>query len=123
MDITIINIVNRGEASEECVTLVAEKDCNLSGYIILDTTYLESGIVSNKSRHSYTFPKRSIKKGELVCLFTGEGEDEIDCCPEYVSHDFYWGLKKSVWNDDGDCAMLAHVKYGQTFHVAEAAKE
>ncbi|MCD3616437.1 hypothetical protein KX362_23410, partial [Escherichia coli] len=72
------------------------------------STY-ENGQVSNKHRHVYFFPDKSVKKGEYVILFTRSGKNKTGTWnddDDTVTHRFYWGLDTTVWNEDGDEALV-----------------
>ena len=48
----------------------AVRACNLNEYIVLDATYDEDGIVSNKHRHVYIMPNVNVNEGDFIWLYT-----------------------------------------------------
>lgn len=116
MDVKIIAVKNHGNAKEEYVLLEVTADCDIGHYQIGDSTYTSNGSVSNKLRHTYWFPDKPVKKGDLVCLRTSSGANETKTGSDGKQiHWFYWGLAVAVWNNDGDCAVLQHVPHWQFF--------
>lgn len=118
MKLEILSIHNHGNAEKEHVLLKVTEDCDVGRYILADTTYTSENDVSNKLRHVFWFPDKNIKKGELVSVWTGTGKNTVAQTAAGVPvHRFYWGLKSSVWNDDGDCAALLELSTWQFKHV------
>lgn len=117
MKVKIDKIENHGKEGEKIVLEVLE-DTNLGDFLILDTTYSSSGKISNKVRHPYWFPNKEVKKGDSVTLFTKEGKNiSLKMKNSKSIYFFYWNLKSFVWNNDGDCALLVHVKDCESYQV------
>lgn len=120
MKVKILSVHNQGNFDEEYVLLEVVSDCDIGKYVLADTTYTSTGTVSNKLRHVYWFPDKDVKKGELVSLRTKAGTNtELTNSSGTKVHRFYWGLKTSVWNDDGDCAVLLQTDDWQHFRATE----
>lgn len=115
MKLKIRSINEIGDASKEFVMLVALEDCDLDHYAIADTTYTEDNTISNKLPHFFWFPPKQVLEGELVVLRTGVGNNRtLNNSVGQKVHRFFWGLKSSVWNDDGDAAVLFEIKTWKT---------
>jgi hypothetical protein len=109
MDITIHSVDNKGDLTNEAIWFVIKEDINIGKYILSDTTYLESGEVSNELRHIYLFPNKNLKKGDWVVLYTKNGNNSSFLNKtKTTTHIYYWNLGHSVWNKGGDCAVLFH---------------
>lgn len=108
MKIGIHSIEHKGDLDKEVVWLdVLEDVAQLSHYMICDTTYLESGLVSNELRHVYWFPDAAVKRGDWIALRTKRGRNRTGSNDRgTASHTFYWGLGSTIWNKEGDCAVL-----------------
>lgn len=116
MDLKITSVHNHGKCNEEYVLLKATADCDVGYFMLADTTYTKKDSVSNKLRHTFWFPNKKIKKGDLVSVWTRTGEDTTTKTDSGTPvHRFYWGLKTSVWNDNGDCAVLLEIETWQLF--------
>ena len=114
MDLTIRAIRDAGNAKLERIVLKVCEDCNVGDFLIMDTTY-DGDRISNKLRHTYWFPDKVVKKGDLVILYTKEGKinEKINLSGN-TSHFFYWNLKETVWNKDEDCAVLFSISEYET---------
>ncbi|MDJ0388695.1 hypothetical protein QMO56_11280 [Roseomonas sp. E05] len=110
MKLKVLSVYNRGDATKEHVLLEAVEDCNANRYLLADSTFTGDGMISNRLRHTFWFPSKAVKKGELVSLWTGKGSNtEAANAAGTKIHRFYWNLGSAVWNDDGDCALLIEV--------------
>lgn len=111
MKMKIKSIHNHGKAGEEYVLLEVTEDCQVGAHILADTTFTDTGRVSNKLRHTFWFPDKAINAGELVVVRTGKGTD--DSYKNNIGtkvHRFYWNLALPVWNDQKDAAILVEIK-------------
>lgn len=115
MKIEIINLIDRGVANKERIWFRVIADCDLSFYIVFDTTYLSPNSISNLQKHSYWFGAKSVKSGDYVILYTGPGSPvESKNNDGSTNHFIYWGLEKTIWNKEGDCAVLFELNSWQT---------
>lgn len=115
MRLQIVAIGNRGSANQERVHLRVLADTNLSYYVVLDTTYVTPTAISNLLRHAYWFPSHQVKAGDNVVLYTGVGVNMSLTNPlGGTNHFFYWGLRETVWNNTGDCAVLMELSTWET---------
>lgn len=55
--------------------------------------------LADKANHVYTFPDFVLPAGGEVKVWTTSGQDS--------QSDLYWGCPQSVWNNDGDTAVLS----------------
>jgi hypothetical protein len=111
MNLKIIAINDKGNIEKEVVWLEAIAECNLQYFLICDTTYTDQDHVSNELRHLYWMPNLTIKKGDLIALHTRVGTNSSALNDrKTTTYHRYWNLGKSVWNKDGDCAILFNVK-------------
>lgn len=109
MDIVIHRVIRK---EPEHIVLKVIRNCNLSPYIIFDTTYDENGNVSNINRHSYFFGNKYVEAGDYIILYSGIGTRRIFLNNAKTNtHVFYWGFESgaSVWNDECDKALLVKV--------------
>ena len=103
----IVSVKNSGEIKDEYVLLKAEADCDVGDYLLTDSTYGSDESPSNKLRHVFFFPVQAVKKGEFIVLWTRVGKySQGTTTTKNPQHNFYWGLKETVWNVTGDKAFL-----------------
>lgn len=118
MKLKIIQIVDKGTHNSEKVLIDVLEDSNLKDYIIRDTTYIREKVVSNKWVHTYEFLKQPLKKGDKVVLYTKTGtNNEKDLGNGNKEYTYFWGLNSSVWNNDGDAAVLYEIRGWQVVAV------
>lgn len=110
MKLKIAGVFNHGDLDKEHVALNVLEDCNLSAYVLMDTTYDKDGKVSNKHRHVKWLPSVEVKKGNRVSVWTKKGTDtSLKADDGTVWHRVYWNMNTSVWNSDGDVAVLLQI--------------
>lgn len=113
MDLKIIGIRSAGERNERLLIRVV-RDCNLKGYMVIDNTYDENGVLSNVHRHVYVFPDVNTTKGDIIRLYTKKGTNNNNNGSfgkeSVLYRNFYWGFDEevTVWNKDGDTPYLLH---------------
>lgn len=117
MNLKIVEIRGAG-TKEERIFLKAEGNCNLGNYLVYDETYDEEGNPSNLFPHMHRFSLLEVKKGEFVSFRTqgnpnnnhkGTLDDN-----ETVCYYRYWGLDRTIFNQDKDAAHLIYVGGEQT---------
>lgn len=108
MKVKIHSIADKGNLEKEVIWIeVLEDVADLSYYMICDTTYTDDDHISNELRHIYWFPKQSVKKGDWIALYTKDGKKSASSNNRgTTTHTFYWNLSRTIWNKDGDCAVL-----------------
>ncbi|WP_122222505.1 hypothetical protein [Pseudomonas syringae group genomosp. 3] len=110
MKLKIVSVHHHGDLDKEHVVLDVLEDCNLSAYVLMDTTYDKDGNVSNKHRHVKWLPAVQAKKGHKVSVWTKKGSDVSVTAEDGTRwHRFYWDMSTSVWNSDGDVAVLLQI--------------
>ncbi len=109
MNLKITSVHGHGKFNEEYVLLKAIFDCNLSSYILADTTYVTPQTISNKSRNMHWFLGLPLKAGEQVIFYTRSGTYSKTISSGITFHHVYWGLKAAVWNNTGDYAHLFEI--------------
>lgn len=110
MNVKIKYIRNPGDLKKERLVLKILRDDDIGYYLVLDTTFTSDGSISNLVRHPYWFPDKKVKTGDIVVLYTKDGrETEKKNKDGSSSHFFYRGMDSTVWNQDGDCAVVLHI--------------
>ena len=111
MKLKIHSIADKGELTKELLWIeVLEDVSDLTYYMVCDTTYTEEHSISNELRHVFWFPKKAVKKGDWIALRSTKGQEtSLTNNSKTTTHTFYWGLGRTIWNKDGDCAVLFHL--------------
>ncbi|WP_234401067.1 hypothetical protein [Xanthomonas sp. CFBP 7912] len=115
-DLKVHSVDGKGGLDKECVWLSVLEDIpSLQYYVLCDTTYTDENHISNELRHTFWFPKIAAKKGDWVRLMTKDGKNTSAANDKgSTTHTLYWKLGKTVWNKDGDAAILFPVKNWKT---------
>jgi hypothetical protein len=115
MKLEINQILDRGDQQQERLWIKVLNDTDLSFYIVFDTTYTSESTISNIQRHAHWFRPRKVKAGDSVILYTRPGQFSTSQNPDgSTNHFLFWGLGRSVWNEEGDCAVLFEVNSWST---------
>jgi len=115
MNVKIRATRDNGIRKKERLVLEVLRDDDIGYYVVFDTTFTGDGSVSNKVRHSYWFPDKKVRSGDTIVLYTKLGiQSEKQRKDGSTSHFFYWGLDKTIWNKEGDCAVLLRIEDWRT---------
>src|SRR5262249_55641284 len=108
MNLEIHSVEGKGVLENERLWLKVTADIDdLAYYTVADTTYLDNGQISNELRHLHWFPKRSVKKGDWICLYSKNGTDTSGKNNDgTTTYTYYWNLGRTVWNKGKDQAVL-----------------
>jgi hypothetical protein len=124
MSIEIKYVKDAGIMKKERIVLKVKSDDDVGRYLLFDTTYVDTNKVSNKVRHSYWFPDKPVKKNDVVVVYTKAGDNIARLNSDGTeTHFFYIGLSESIWNIDGDCAVLLEIdkwQFKKVFPVQSA---
>lgn len=110
MDLKILGVYDANTDNER-LTLSVVNDCNVSNYIVMDTTYDDEREEKNVWRHALTLPDLEVKKGDQVKIYTRKGTNRsvLSNSGKCFIHFVYWGLNVHIWNKDGDIAYLFEI--------------
>ena len=112
----IVSIEGKGDLANECIWFdVKEQNVSLHHYLVSDTTFTDANHVSNELRHVFWFPQIAVARGDYIKLMTKTGvRNTTGNARGTTTHLLYWGLGRTVWNKDGDCAVLFKLENWQT---------
>jgi hypothetical protein len=115
MKLAIVRIADRSVPNKERLHLKALSDTNLSFFAVLATVYSSPTAISTLPRYVFWFKSKPVKAGDNIILCTAEGtpseEKNADGTTTYF---FYWGLKNTIWNKTGECAVIFEINSWQT---------
>jgi hypothetical protein len=112
----IHSVAGKGILTEEHVWLEVKDDiADLRFYLLCDTTYTDDEHISNELRHTFWFPQKAVSKGDWIKLMTKAGQNTTSSNDrKTTTHIFFWGLGSTVWNKNGDCAVLFKIESWKT---------
>ncbi|SEW27403.1 hypothetical protein SAMN05421841_1962 [Chryseobacterium wanjuense] len=118
MNISIKKVIDFGHNTERIEFLILS-NCNISYYLVSDTTFVTPDKISNKLRHIYWFPSKDVKRGDEIVLYTKKGINKSESINsgQNTRYIFYWGLESFVWNNSGDSAVLFELNTWKTTKI------
>lgn len=109
----IIEVKDKGDIENERLVLSVIDDGNTLGYVVMDATFNEDGDFSNKGRHAFKFKRKSVKKDDLVVLYSrkamGSLEEKRSSGNIFTIHFFFWGRDATIWNKTEDFCTLLYI--------------
>jgi hypothetical protein len=110
MNITIRGIRDKGVPDSERIVLEVSGPTDVGRYFLLKSESKGDGGVSTEISRTFWFPDKPVTANDIVVLYTRKGTaNEKKNESGSVSHFFYWGLDKPVWNTPRAAAVLARV--------------
>jgi hypothetical protein len=107
MKLEIRFVKDHGDLKNERIVLKTLGDINVGTYMISDTTYHSDESISNELRHVFWIPDKDVKQGDLIVVYTKSGKNKtVENESGNSTHFFYWGLERTIWNKNGDAAVL-----------------
>jgi hypothetical protein len=106
----ISEIANAGELKRERIILKAITAGDLGRYAILRAWKGDDGSpLSGSIPNCFWFPDTAVKSGDIVVLYTKEGEDSEKENPSgSKSYFFYWDLESPIWLSKEHTAVLVN---------------
>lgn len=119
MKIKIVRVRDNGDHATERIVLKALSTTDVGSYILCDSTYTEDDQVSNRLRHTFWFPDQVVNAGDFIVVHTRKGRSNRTANKSgTTTHNFYWGLDVTVWNEDGDAAVLLEIGEWAAYRIA-----
>lgn len=119
MKIEIKSIADKGDPKKERLVLRVNQDVNI-GYFLVLCTGLSSGQVNTGIEHSYWFPDKDVRSGDLVVLYSKPGTDNEKALESgSKAHFFYWGLSGPLWNERSRGVVVIHAPEWQGAGASE----
>jgi len=107
MNLKIRDILDAGALDNERLVINVLQDDDVGYFLVLDTTSVSEGTVSAKPKHTYWFPDKQVKIGDLVVLYTKKGTQSATQNKDgSTSHFFYWGFDNALWTKPDDAVLL-----------------
>ncbi len=105
MKLEINEIKERGTLEERIVFIVKE-DCDIGKYLVFTTKMNSETKFSSSVRDAYWFPDKSVKKGDLIALYSRKGDNSFKVNTDNTtSHFFFRNLLNPILTT-GNLALL-----------------
>jgi hypothetical protein len=118
MNLKIRKVTDANSLDGERVAFAVNEDDFLGAYVVFKTKKVGEEQFSNKTEHTYWFPDREVKKGDLVVLYTKAGTNiERKNTDGTTTYFFYWYLDSPIWATTDDAIVLARLQDWEFQHV------
>jgi hypothetical protein len=104
MILSIIGIYDQVHQAKQHLALSVNAAGNLSDYAVVDNIF--TGRVPTPGNHFFSFPNWPVTVGDIVNLYTCKGRNTTTNVGDWSSHDLFWGLEDSVWNENNTAYVL-----------------
>lgn len=110
MKFEIVGVRERGNAEKERIVLKALSDLELGYYMISLTNSNTDDSFDSSTKNMFWFPDQSVKKDDLVVLYTKKGSISKNANTSgNVSYFFYMGLEKPFFTSSNKIAVLLDI--------------
>ena len=108
MKLAIQSVADKGNAEKERLILKVLGDSDAGEYILIQSGFRD-GEVTIGIHHTYWFPYKQVRAGDLVVLYSKTGlENEKRLKTGKTAHFFYWGISEAIWHKEGRAPVLLH---------------
>ena len=115
MRFQIVSITDRGVANRERLHLRALADADVAYLVVFLTKYMKVDAVLSGTGAAYWFPKKLVKAGDQVVLYSAAGVNTETKNPDgSTNHFFYWGMPQTIWHDINSTVVLFETYDWQT---------
>lgn len=109
MKLQISSVADKGVSDKERIILKVLTPVDVGEFLLMQTGFTNTG-VNISVYHSYWFPDKLASAGDLVVLYSKQGQaSEKELENGRRAHFFYWGLPGAIWNTSNRAPVLLHV--------------
>ena len=110
LNLKIKYIKDLGKIENERLVINVLKDDDIGLYGVFCTKAKNGDVYSNKMKNAFWFPDKETKTGDLVVLYTKNGNSSIRSNSDgTTSYFYYWGLNEPIWDKQEVGAVLFKV--------------
>lgn len=110
MNLVIQSFADAEDFKKERLILKAQTNLDVGAYAVMHSVAASDGNPTSGSKLSFWFPDGEVKAGDLVVLYSKNGERSTKQLKSGATvHFFYWGLDKSIWDQSGTGAVLLRI--------------
>lgn len=111
MKLNITSIKDKGDLENERIELIADRDCDLTYYMLFKTELVEEKIFNNKSQSVYWFAPRRIRNSDKIFVYTKMGENtHILNDDGTVTYIYYWDLTQPIFINEKALVVLVEIE-------------
>lgn len=108
MRLTLRSIFSPGDLAKERLTLRANADLDIGDYLVAQTGVSDTGDPTVFFNQPYWLPYKKIKSGDLVVIYTKEGEQRSRPLKNGINtaHFLYFHSQEPIWDDPEKGAIV-----------------
>lgn len=107
MNIAIDYIKDSGNLDKERIVFAVKNDEQLGKYLIAESFLLEDSRFSAKIKNIYWFPDQELKQGDVIVLYTKQGNSNSTKNEDgSTTYFYYWGLLEPHLKENKPCVVL-----------------
>lgn len=103
MKLEIKYVKDRG-TDKERIVLVAQEDCDIGRFFVF-TSVMIGEKISPAVRHPFWLPDQRVKKGDLVVIYTKQGESSLKQNESNKTYFYYRGFASPILTN-GNIALI-----------------
>lgn len=112
MIIEIDSIKNSGNLEKERVIFKVIENGDLGKYMVAQSITINDTSFSSKLQNLYWFPDKELKAGDLVVLYTKQGEKGNSVNEDgSTTYFYYWGLTSTLSSIEKSCVVLLETSW------------
>ena len=120
MTAEITGVKGAGDFQRERVVLRAKTNTDIGQTVVLCAPADGENIFPKAMEFAFWFPDNSVKKGDIIVLYTKSGEDRIKANANGTkSYFYYWGLTSPIWKEDENAAVVLQIRGWKTLFPTE----
>lgn len=110
MTAEITGIRDAGDLQRERLILRAKSDTDIGNSIVLCAPADGENVYPNAMEVAFWFPDKAVKKGDIIVLYTKEGEEKFKCNKNRTtSYFYYWGLSSPLWKKSKNAVVVLYL--------------
>lgn len=107
MKLKISAIRDAGNLDKERIVMKVLAPTDIGEHLLLCTATADGKITTN-IQTAYWFPDKEVKEGDFVVLYSKKGRDSEKEFKNAMSHFFYLGSDKALWDKSENAAVIMY---------------
>ncbi|MGA9765749.1 MAG: hypothetical protein WBQ49_13890 [Rhodomicrobium sp.] len=110
MKLKISSFSDAGNQQKERLIIKLNADIEIGEYVVFCSRTSSDGNPTSGRKIAYWFPDGSIQSGDLVILYTKQGNTSTkELSDGRTAHFFYWGEGEALWDNYQNTAVILRV--------------
>jgi hypothetical protein len=107
MNVEISSFADAGNIQKERVVIKVLKDLDIGDYAVFCSAVSAAGNATSGLQKAYWFPDGTVKSGDLVVLYTKQGNNSTKALDGGgTAYFYYWRQDRALWDGNNGAAIL-----------------